>query len=174
MKGNLLRVIETATAEKALLKGHKNAVADVCFSIPSPDLLCSVDSSGDGDGVFVWRLTSEEGTLGSQIVARFGISGCLVQPHPTNSSIWCVSDGRQLALIDADRPPAFVGAYSDFHLHHTFADAVQGGEIMSYVLKMILTLATSNCALSLLLCLRCVHVCSLQVCLSVRLEGSWP
>ena len=63
-KRTMLRVIQVASAEKDLLKGHQHSVLDLKFSATDDSILCSVDAGADdgdagaaGAAVNIWRLT---------------------------------------------------------------------------------------------------------------------
>ncbi len=128
VKGNLLRVIETVTAEKALLKGHKSQIVDVSFSNVDTSTLCSVDMGLSSESIFVWKLINVEDKtiLSSEIVNKYSVPACIVKPHSTQSGIWAVSDGTQLAIFHVDQSSSSVKSYSDFNIHKTFPDLVQG------------------------------------------------
>lgn len=139
VKGTMLRVIDTVTADKTLLKGHKSFITDIVFSGVDGDALCSVDMGKDGDGVFFWRLSSSEGALSSQLTGRFAVSACMARPHPVLVDVWVISDGVQLAVLSERQPSDTIKGYGDLHMNKLFPEGVKGAEFCSDGLQLIVT-----------------------------------
>ncbi len=103
VRKNLLRVIQTATSEKALLRGHSGFILDLKFSVVGNDTyLCSVDDtdtdigSGSGSGchIFVWSLedfSSLDKESSRSLLLTLPYHASITQPHPLNSDLWCIA-----------------------------------------------------------------------------------
>lgn len=129
VKGILLRVIDTTTGDKTLLKGHTSFITDVFFSGVNQDALCSADMNRSEAGLFFWRLISADGSLMSEVINRFSVPACMVRPHPVCPDTWAVSDGADIAVLSAQQSSETVRRYSDLHMHHAIPDVVQGNAI---------------------------------------------
>lgn len=139
VKGTLLRVIDTVTADKTLLKGHKSFITDVVFSGVSGDSLCSVDMGRNGDGVFFWRLSRDGDALTSQLAGKFGVFACMARPHPVRPGVWAISDGAQLAVVSEQQSSDGVSGYGDFNMQKMFSESVRGIEFCSDGVQIIVS-----------------------------------
>lgn len=102
-KKNLLRLIDTITGEKEILRGHDSGVTDIKFSPADSSLLCTTDN-GDIAGkahTIVWK-KSETG-INFQAAAQIQLRGVLLAAHPQQSSVWALSDGKNVGVFNASR-----------------------------------------------------------------------
>ena len=96
VRKNLLRVIDTVSSEKALLRGHDHPILDIKFSAVDSSILCSVDdtpgddASVEGSKTIIWNLSNSSG-LTSRILAQFPLGANIVQAHPEFSQVWAVA-----------------------------------------------------------------------------------
>lgn len=98
LKGNLIRIIQTTTGDKLLLKGHENNICDMKYSIINSNILCSIDNGLNGLNIFIWKLFKDT-IFNSQIMCNLPLSATLIQSHPTSSSVWAVSHESSICLI---------------------------------------------------------------------------
>ncbi|KAJ1397808.1 hypothetical protein B484DRAFT_257601, partial [Ochromonadaceae sp. CCMP2298] len=101
-KKNLLRVIDTLSGEKVILRGHESAVLDLQFSPADGSVLCSVDDAGGAgfDGkphCIVWR---KQGGCDWQTHASLLLPATQVVPHPQSPLVWALCDGVRVGVVD--------------------------------------------------------------------------
>jgi hypothetical protein len=128
VKGNLIRVIQSVSGDKTLLKGHKGHITDIQFANSGGDTLCSVDMNGGEDNIIVWKLLLVENTLSFDVVIKLSVPACMVRPHPTQRGVWAVSDGIEFAIF-SEKHSSNVTKYTQFHLHKnsfTNSECIQG------------------------------------------------
>lgn len=119
LKRNLLRLIDAATGEKAILRGHEGAIADLKVSPIDQGIFCSVDNAdSNGNHTFVWKRESKH--IDFKLAVSLHLKATLVVPHPTQSHVWCVSDGRHLAIFSINKlPPTTASStYSSFSMNY--------------------------------------------------------
>ena len=99
-KRNLLRLINTITGDKIILRGHEAAVIDLKFSPTDNNMLCSIDrgDSGDSPHVFFWQKEEGNEALNFQSIAKLGLQATFLLPHPSQSHIWLLADARHVGL----------------------------------------------------------------------------
>jgi hypothetical protein len=102
-KRNVLRVIDTITGEKAILRSHESAILDVKISPVDSSTFCSVDSgAGATPRVVVWKAVNEKKVEFNPAVT-LSVPATVVVAHPLQSNIWAISDKRNLAVFSASR-----------------------------------------------------------------------
>ncbi len=102
-KRNVLRVIDTITGEKAILRSHDSAILDLKISPVDSATFCSVDNGSSATShVVVWKAVNEKKVEFSPY-ATLPIPATIVVAHPSQSSIWAISDKRNLAVFSATR-----------------------------------------------------------------------
>jgi hypothetical protein len=108
----LLRIINTVTSAKSVLRGHNSNITDLKFSLCGDmNLLCSVEEGAldsnkvpiddDNSHIFIWRLSSEDleqqqqssepPELRCEVLCRSRLRASLVAAHPLNPLLWCVA-----------------------------------------------------------------------------------
>jgi hypothetical protein len=128
-KRNLMRLIDTQSGEKGILRGHEAGITDLSISPKDENLLCSVDysdgSSSDpknGSHFFVWQKAyGSEKNIDFNMLAKSSISGYILAAHPLQSNIWAVSNGEKLAVVSTGK---LAGAYESYSMHVV----MEGGE----------------------------------------------
>lgn len=104
VKKNMLRVIHTSNSQKTLLKGHDFPILDLKFSPANKSIVCSVDDIAENSAltstprVIIWEL-SDAAELMYSILTQFNIGATIVQPHPTLSHVWAISNGSEFGII---------------------------------------------------------------------------
>lgn len=120
-KRNLLRVIDSQTGEKSLLRGHQHCVTDLSFSPVDVHCICSVDAAdgappigadagagGAADHVFFWRKAAE-GEWERR--ASLPLQAHRTVPHPARSNWWALlshsgsssdSGNSSVCVVDVD------------------------------------------------------------------------
>jgi len=99
-KRNLLRVIDTFSGEKTLLRGHESSILDVKISPVDASVLCSVDK-GSNPAVphtIVWKKPSDS-ALDFLAVLKLPISATIVQPHPVSAHVWAISNNTSIGIF---------------------------------------------------------------------------
>jgi hypothetical protein len=124
VKGNLLRVIRTATGEKLLLRGHDSPIVDLKFSATDGNVFCSVDVGITSQHVFVWMI-SDVGEFSSNILATLPLCASLVQSHPKSSKLWAISDRNEFSIFSSHVSNE-VTKYSDLSMYLCFPEDVAG------------------------------------------------
>jgi hypothetical protein len=104
VKGNLLRVIDSAMGEKVLLRGHESPVVDVRFSPADDNVLCSVDSgeSDSSNHIHLWHLALNGNVIEQTLQFSLPLKANNVKSHPLSSRLWGISFGNQFGLFHAD------------------------------------------------------------------------
>lgn len=100
-KRNLLRLIDTITGAKVILRGHESSICDLKISPNDYGTFCSVDN-GDGNQashVIVWKRGNAEKSLDFASEVELKVNATMVVPHPTQSNIWAISDKKHVAVF---------------------------------------------------------------------------
>lgn len=129
VRETLLRVINTITTDKVILRGHEERVQDMKFSpIASTGLLCSVDDNSTDDSskhhIFIWKLTQSQSLLNYVTVKSFFLSACFVLPHPISPDTWLIASNNpqgSLGLLTTADDSDEVKSYSHLKLHKTYS-----------------------------------------------------
>lgn len=101
-KRNVLRVIDTITGEKAILRSHESAILDLKISPVDSATFCSVDNAtaSTTPRVVVWKAVNEKKVEFAPAVT-LSMGATIVVPHPTQSNVWAISDKRNIAVFSA-------------------------------------------------------------------------
>eukprot|EP01135_Chromosphaera_perkinsii_P007850 Nk52_evm42s1020 gene=Nk52_evmTU42s1020 len=101
--GGLIRVINSNTAKRTLLRGMTDAVADIAFAGRDSNIIAAVDKSGC---FFVWELVEEAQEISQKVLLQ-NIESCEeVSPnrrvvwHPWHSPVLAVVSGATIDLWD--------------------------------------------------------------------------
>lgn len=123
-KKNLLRVIDTRTGEKVILRSHESAVLDLKFSPSDSSLVCSIDNGENPScpHLIIWQRDVSSPEFCFKMALQMNLSGTMVDASPTRTNMWLISDQHSMGVIDATvfiRNPAGAGlvkAYADLPL----------------------------------------------------------
>ena len=125
VKKTLLRIINTVSTARALLRGHGSYVLDLKFSrVAKSTNVCSVDE-GDGEGshTFIWQI-NDGAELTSVTVGQFSLRSSIVQPHPTLVNVWAIAtnsgDHSKIGFISPSIQAELVKLYEDLPVHIIF------------------------------------------------------
>jgi hypothetical protein len=110
-KKNLLRVIDTQSGDKVILRGHDDSVLDLRFAVSDATSLCTVDAGGSNDRcvdasgkphTFVWRKQSGPQNVWD-VAVSLPLLATLVRPHPSRAQRWLVAHAAcgKVAVFDA-------------------------------------------------------------------------
>lgn len=127
-KKNLLRVIDTITGEKTILRGHEGAILDLHLSPVDHNSFCSVDntSSGAGPHSIIWKKAAEGFAFNP--VASFALRASCVVAHPLLPYIWCAAEKSELAVFSSNKGSSNQTASMDqVGLHYKFDTGVITG-----------------------------------------------
>jgi len=99
-KRNLLRVIDTITGEKTLLRGHESSIVDVKISPMDSNIFCSIDKGTNTTAphTIVWKKTSDK-ALDFLMSYKLSIEATIVQPHPLSSHVWTISNNHMIGIF---------------------------------------------------------------------------
>ena len=137
VKKNLLRVIQTVSTQKTLLRGHEYPVVDIKFSPVDRNLVCSIDDVPEGGDaskarINIWQLKDSANELTHEAMATFAFGATIVQPHPLLASVFAVAKGARLGIISVAMGAGNVGetTYTSFDtlpLHASFTSGSISG-----------------------------------------------
>jgi hypothetical protein len=119
LKRNLLRLIDATTGEKAILRGHEAPIADLKVALADQSYFCSVDNGEtNGNHTFIWKRGSKN--IDFTQLACLPLKATMVVPHPTQANLWCICDGKKLAIFAVNKLPASpsLATYSSFSMNH--------------------------------------------------------
>ena len=115
---NLLRIIDTQTGDKVILRGHESAVLDLSFATHDTGLLCSVAGGEEASSkphTIVWHRHAQGDW---KIFAELPICATLVRAHPVDAHQWLIAAGRRVGVFSSQRSAAHpVNSYASLPLH---------------------------------------------------------
>lgn len=124
IRKQLLRIINTVSTEKSLLRGHASQILDLKFSSATGrSTICSVDE-GDGEAshTFIWEMNDEKvGELSYVVLGQFPIGASIVQPHPNLSGFWAIASNQNghvsIGIISHNLPADSIKSYKNLPVH---------------------------------------------------------
>ena len=132
LKKNFIRIIESESTQKSLLRGHQATVLDVRFSKVESSILCSVDEGKDLDAkkasVFIWEMTETETELKSAVLREYNVPACIIEPSPVDGHCFAIASDTEFGLIHGlnDKEDCTVSRYEDIR---TYGDVSALGTI---------------------------------------------
>lgn len=126
-KKNLLRLINTITGDKVILRGHEAAIIDLKFSPSDNGVLCSIDRGLEATSphIFFWKKEESSG-LDFQCTAQLNLSATFLQPHPSRSDVWLFADSFNVALystLNKSAAATLPVSYADLPAHLSFGSS---------------------------------------------------
>ena len=137
VRSTLLRVINTITSEKALLRGHNFKIINLKFSSEvNSNTLCSVDNNTDTntDHIFIWQLMSTN-SLATSIINSFKLPASYIVPHPIHPYVWLIGyngDTSSIGLVYNTTNSSEVKSYTDLPVHTSLKSTIIGKHIHAY------------------------------------------
>lgn len=101
-KKNLLRLMDTISGEKEILRGHDGSITDLKFSADGK-VLCSTDNGtvAGKPHTIVWKKT--EGGIAFQLSTQMMLKGTMLAAHPSQNNIWAISDKASVGIFSSAR-----------------------------------------------------------------------
>ena len=135
VRSTLLRVINTITSEKALLRGHNYKIINLKFSSENNcNTLCSVDNNNtdtNTDHIFIWQLTSTN-TLATSIINSFKLPASYIVPHPIRPYVWLIGYNGDISstigLVYNTTNSSAIKSYTDLPVHTSLKSTIIGND----------------------------------------------
>lgn len=119
-KKNLLRLMDTISGDKEILRGHDGAITDLKFSVDG-SVLCSTDngSAAGKPHTIVWK--KNDNGISFQIATQTMLKGAMLAAHPTQSTVWAISDRTSVGVFSSTRVNLNIPArYAELSMSVTF------------------------------------------------------
>ena len=122
VRKSLLRVIQTESTQKDLLRGHESTVLDIEFSKVDKSILCSVDS-GEGVSavnarVIIWQLkeSADAADLTHAIVREYLLPAMVLNASPVSGQCFAIAFNNRWGIVDGNRDDAGLSSYDSLHV----------------------------------------------------------
>ena len=140
-KRNLLRLIDSLTGEKGILRAHEANIADIQVSPVDHSYFGSVDSveSTSFSHTFIWKRGAKN--IDFTQAASLPMKANLIRAHPEQATVWAVCDGKQFSVFNIDKIPSNP-SYSSFSMNYNADDDSITGTFRSlHDLRLLLFLS---------------------------------
>jgi WD40 repeat protein len=89
VRGNILRIIDSRSGSKSILKGHTSSITDVTFSSLDASLLYSCDIGTDTSisHIYVWQLLDTSSEVEFNTVATYKFPATIIKTHPVMKNV---------------------------------------------------------------------------------------
>lgn len=127
-KKNLLRLMDTISGDKEILRGHDGAITDLKFSVDGL-VLCSTDNSAVAGKAhtLVWK--KNENGISFSVATQMMLKGTMLAPHPSQNNVWAISDGNSVGVFSSARVNMNIPAkYAELPMSVTFDTETVTGE----------------------------------------------
>jgi hypothetical protein len=117
-KRNLLRLIDSTTGEKCILRGHEGSITDLAVSNVDQGFFASIDNLDNPSlsHTFIWKRGSKN--IDFSKLVELPLKGIMILSHPIQENIWCICNGKQFIVFSISLLPTNDNiTYSSFSMN---------------------------------------------------------
>jgi hypothetical protein len=140
-KRNLLRLIDSTTGEKCILRGHEGSIADLTVSNVDQGFFASVDNMENSSlsHTFIWKRGTKN--IDFSKLVELPLRGVMILSHPIQENIWCVCNGKQFVLFSINLLPTNDNiTYSSFSMNYDAGNSQITSMLVSFYVCLLLFL----------------------------------